>query len=85
MVVWGAFDRAGFTVRFLLWVCIVALGSAPALFTPHAHGQGDTQPDLEVTYSYWLDGQKAADLTVAFTILRVSDAGLETIVIDQTY
>ena len=80
MVVWGALDRACFSAKALLWVCFVTLSMSGGV-----SAQTGGQPDLEVTYSYWLDGQKAADLTVAFSILRVSDEGLETIVIDQTY
>ena len=61
----------------MLWQLAVAL--------PVLTGSAQAAPDLEVTYSYWLEGQKVADLTVGFDVLRVDAAGLETIVVNHTY
>ena len=73
MMIWAALQQSCRHAIFPFWACLVLSGFVAA------------QPDLELTYSYWMNGEKVADLTVGFEVLRTNDEGLETIVVNHRY
>ena len=81
--------RARFiNARICMWLFLgFGIGIFPAALPVlgQVRGQINEDPDLELTYSYWLESEKVADLTVSFSVLRVSETGLETIIVNQTY